>query len=105
MSEKISIKNFGGLKDIEFEFKAINILIGHQASGKSVVVKLMYFFKGFINDIAQNIGEENYFDSFRKIQLNKFELYFPQHTWHDEYFEIQYFLQENMNIKVIGEFV
>ena len=53
--ETIYIENFAGIKKMDFDFKSINILIGPQGSGKSVTVKLMYFFKNFINEIVKNI--------------------------------------------------
>jgi predicted ATP-dependent endonuclease of OLD family len=41
MSETLRIKNFGPIKEMSFEFKKINILIGEQSTGKSAVVKLL----------------------------------------------------------------
>ena len=44
-NEKIKIHNFGGITNLEAEFNQINIFIGPQASGKSITVKLIFFFK------------------------------------------------------------
>ncbi|MEK0188739.1 hypothetical protein [Microcoleus anatoxicus] len=41
MAEKLTVKNFAGITDLELEIKRINILIGPQASGKSVCAKLL----------------------------------------------------------------
>jgi len=43
--QKIIIKNFGPIKDAEIEIKKTLILIGEQASGKSTIAKLIYFFR------------------------------------------------------------
>ena len=43
--QKIIIKNFGPVKDAEIEIKKVLVLIGEQASGKSTIAKLIYFFK------------------------------------------------------------
>ena len=51
--EKIEIKNFVGIKDITLEVKQINILIGSQASGKSIIAKLLFYFKNFIFEIIR----------------------------------------------------
>ncbi len=44
MNEKIIIKNFGPLKQLELDLKEIMVFIGPQASGKSTIAKLIYFF-------------------------------------------------------------
>ncbi len=41
MSETLIIKNFGPIKEMSFEFKKINILIGDQGTGKSTVAKVI----------------------------------------------------------------
>ena len=53
MSEFIRISNFGGIKEMEMELKPINVIIGPQASGKSVTAKLLYFFKSFFGEIFE----------------------------------------------------
>lgn len=47
--QKIIIKNFGPVQDAEIEIKKVLILIGEQASGKSTIAKLIYFFKSLRN--------------------------------------------------------
>jgi len=47
--QKIIIKNFGPVKDAEIEIKKVLVLIGEQASGKSTIAKLIYFFKFLCN--------------------------------------------------------
>ena len=46
--QKIIIKNFGAIKDTEIEIKKVLILIGEQATGKSTIAKLIYFFKSVL---------------------------------------------------------
>ena len=45
MAEKFIVKNFVGIKELEIDVKRINILIGPQASGKSVCAKLFFTLK------------------------------------------------------------
>ena len=45
MTERIIIKKFSCIDNLNAEFKQINIFIGPQASGKSITVKLLFFFK------------------------------------------------------------
>jgi predicted ATP-dependent endonuclease of OLD family len=53
--QKIIIKNFGAIQSAEIEIKKWLILIGEQASGKSTVAKLIYFFKSLKDDLFQNL--------------------------------------------------
>jgi AAA ATPase domain len=48
--QKIIIKNFKAIKDTEIEIKKVLILIGEQATGKSTIAKLIYFFKSVVID-------------------------------------------------------
>lgn len=41
MKEKLIIKNFGPVKNVEIELKKVNIIIGPQGSGKSTIAKVI----------------------------------------------------------------
>lgn len=88
--ETIYIENFAGIKKMDFDFKSINILIGPQGSGKSVTVKLMYFFKNFINEIVKNIENEESKRDLDKNQKEIFLNFFPKETWPKDDFLIVY---------------
>lgn len=88
--ETIYIKNFAGIKEMEFEFKSINILIGPQGSGKSITVKLLYFFKNFINEIVKNIENEETKRDLDKKQKETFINFFPKESWTKSDFNIEY---------------
>ncbi|MFT5916073.1 MAG: putative ATPase [Bacteroidia bacterium] len=58
--QKIVIKNFGAIQDAEIEINKVLVLIGEQASGKSTIAKLIYFFKSLKRDFfdsAYNLEE------------------------------------------------
>ncbi len=88
--ETIYIENFAGIKKMDFEFKSINVLIGPQGSGKSVTVKLLYFFKNFINEIVKNIENEESKRDLDKNQKEIFINFFPKETWPKDNFTITY---------------
>lgn len=88
--ETIYIENFAGIKKMEFEFKSINILIGPQGSGKSITVKLLYFFKNFINEIVKNIENEETKRDLDKKQKETFLNFFPKESWPKSNFKIIY---------------
>ena len=90
MIEKLTIKNFAGIKELEIDIKRVNILIGPQASGKSVCAKLLFYFKNFVWEIlsiVENEQTKRYLDS---SYSKKFEEYFPPDSWGGQDFSIRY---------------
>lgn len=45
MHSNLKVKNFGPIKDADVQLKNVNVFIGHQASGKSVLAKLFTIVK------------------------------------------------------------
>ncbi len=89
--ESIKIKEFGGLKEATIPINKINLFIGKQASGKSVVIKLMYFFKSFFRDFYEAAEEEKTEIELKEALCSKFKTYFPVDAWPDKDFEITFF--------------
>ena len=56
--QKIIIENFGPIQYAEIEVKKILVLIGEQASGKSTIAKLIYFFKSLKDDLFTQIYQD-----------------------------------------------
>ena len=52
---KIIIKNFRAIDYAEIEIKPFTVIIGEQASGKSTISKLVYFFQTMSNDMSKII--------------------------------------------------
>lgn len=93
IKERLIITNFAGFEHIEFDFKSINIFIGPQAAGKSVVVKLTYYFKSYLKEVLSEYSpthDTEYSNIFRK--------YFPVETW--DYFDITYFFNDDIFINI-----
>ncbi|UTA69164.1 AAA family ATPase [Emticicia sp. 21SJ11W-3] len=55
--ERIIIKNFGPIKDVDLQINDFMIFIGPQASGKSTIAKLIYFYKNLHNEIRKFLFE------------------------------------------------
>lgn len=92
--EKIEIQDFAGIKDISIEVKQINILIGPQASGKSIIAKLLYYFKNFVIEIlnaALNSKTKRDLDKDFKL---KFIEFFPSSSWGKKNFKIRYYINK-----------
>ena len=90
MTEKLTVKNFAGITDLEIEVKRINILIGPQASGKSVCAKLLFYFKNFVWEILAAVDNEQTKRTLDSNYSKKFEEYFPPDSWGKQDFYIRY---------------
>ena len=90
MAEKLIIKNFAGIKELELEVKRINILIGPQASGKSVCAKLLYYFKSFVWEILSSAEDEQTKRNLDSNYSKRFEEYFPSESWGNHSFFLRY---------------
>lgn len=58
MDETLTIENLGPIKKLEIKPRPLTIIIGEQASGKSLVAQLLYFFRGFKSHLAQFFGPD-----------------------------------------------
>lgn len=90
MAEKLTIKNFAGIKELDIEVKNINILIGPQASGKSICAKLLFYFKDFVWQIVSIVGDGKTKRELDLTYSKKFEEYFPPDSWGNGNFFIRY---------------
>ena len=91
--QTLTVKNFLTLPDITLEVNKINLIIGPNAQGKSLLAKLVYYFKTFSGKYCQACMSGEDFDSDRK---NLFTEIFPAYAWQDSEFTIAYtFTPEN----------
>lgn len=105
--QKIQITNFMAIQSAEIEIKKTVLLIGEQASGKSTVAKLVYFFKSLKDDYLDVINENlETLDSVDEIQLKlwaaigrKFYRFFGS-IQHLPEFLIKYWYSENKCISL-----
>jgi len=103
--QKIQIQNFGPITgDVEIDISQMVVLIGEQASGKSTISKLIYFFKSLKEDlfglIFNNLDtDEDIRILFIKEISLKFYKFFGS-TKHLPDFTIKYFYSENRTIEL-----
>jgi ABC-type cobalamin/Fe3+-siderophores transport system ATPase subunit len=92
MTERLIVKNFLCLKDIDLEVKDFLILIGPQAAGKSLCAKLLYFFRTIIEETALYYMKRTFDEShdFDRILSDKFESFFPKTYWSEQDIFIEY---------------
>ncbi|MEM7533612.1 MAG: AAA family ATPase, partial [Chloroflexota bacterium] len=100
--QKIIIKNFMALQDVEIEIHKFLILIGEQASGKSAVSKLIYFFREIRRELMDIFFDEIYNTPEKELNIvnqlsqrlkNKFYDEFGS-TNVSENFQIQYYFNK-----------
>ncbi|MCD4697169.1 MAG: ATP-binding protein [Bacteroidales bacterium] len=78
--QKVIIENFGPIKSAEIEIRPFTIVIGEQASGKSYLSKMVYFFKKLPTELFDfvffqnnNISTEDLSNEIKRIFINTFK--------------------------------
>ena len=86
----LKINKFLILENIIYNTKKFNIIIGKQASGKSLIVKLDYFFQTIFNEIFYktiNLTKKEF-----EVEIkNIFNNYFPKYSWEKDEINIEYY--------------
>lgn len=111
--EKIIIKNFGPIKNIEFNLdKQFNVVIGEQATGKSTLAKCIYFFKDAISVMSRmlvaqseklmNMTAENILQVYYISVKNLFYISFGRYTYNENskiyyYYSIERYVEVFVN--------
>lgn len=92
MNERLIIKSFGPVKDLDIIFKKVTLFIGDQGTGKSCVAKLFSMFKWIEKVLSQKKYKLSYFEKYNKFQKVLCG-----------YHRIESFINENSYIKFEGE--
>lgn len=87
---KLTVENFSCIQNAEIELGTINVLIGPQASGKSVISKLIFFFLDLQSDQQEKINQEKTFDTFSEELKLRFADWFPTSAWGAKKFKIEF---------------
>lgn len=88
--EILSIDNFLTIKKAKIQLKRVNVFIGPQGQGKSIVSKLIYFFKEIpLNLIDSALEQDDLRETRRKLTASFFKI-FPKSYWEKTRFSIVY---------------
>lgn len=71
MNERLIVRSFGPIKDIDITFRKVNIVIGDQGTGKSCVAKLFSMFKWLEKALVTEKYSRDYFEKFIDTRLKK----------------------------------
>ncbi|MCW3108369.1 MAG: ATP-binding protein, partial [Segetibacter sp.] len=66
MKEKLIIRNFGPIKDVELELGRFNVLIGDQGTGKSTVAKVLSVIKDVLLSSNIHFSDNGKTDSYEQ---------------------------------------
>lgn len=92
MNERLIVKSFGPVKDLDIVFKKVTLFVGDQGTGKSCVAKLFSVFKWTEKVLQQKKYKQSYFE-----QYNRFI------TKLCAYHRLESFVNENSYIRFEGE--
>jgi ABC-type cobalamin/Fe3+-siderophores transport system ATPase subunit len=91
MDERLIVKDFLCLKDIDIEIKDFLVLIGPQAAGKSLCAKLLYFFRTIVEEIVLYQFSTDISKETSDFVADRFESFFPKSYWAERNFDIEYY--------------
>jgi hypothetical protein len=94
VQQSLTVRNFVVVKKAEIEIKKINIIIGPQANGKSLIAKLVYFFKTISTHFLDGIRSDDTKRELDKRILSDFEERFPRYSWEGTSFSIRYVIED-----------
>jgi predicted ATP-dependent endonuclease of OLD family len=87
---RLQVKDFSCIKDADFTLGKYNVLIGPQASGKSVICKLVYFFIESISDVGDIVVANKTLDDYKGHVRQKFSNMFPVSAWGTGKFSVKF---------------
>lgn len=77
----LTVKSFSCIKEASIEVRTLTMLIGPQASGKSVLSKLMYFFVDLLSYQYSALEDGASLDAFSERVKKRFIEWFPISAW------------------------
>jgi len=96
----LTVKNFSVIKDATLEFGKITVLIGPQASGKSLLCKLAYFFGREVIKIAVDMAVHRIpFAELKSTVEKEFTKWFPRGGWGTDCWTIR-FLEDEYDVTI-----
>jgi hypothetical protein len=86
----LTIFNFSCVQHAKIELRPVVVLIGPQASGKSVISKLAYFIGGLPSRLIRECRLGRTYREFKAAVERDFLEQFPASTWPNDHFEVRY---------------
>lgn len=108
MNERLIVKSFGPVKDLDILFKKVTLFIGDQGTGKSCVAKLFSMFKWTEKVLSQKKYKLSYFEQYNRFQkmlckYHRIESFVNESSYIKYEGDLYDFLYENGNFSVIDK--
>lgn len=87
-NRNISVSGFSVIKEARLNLNGIRVIIGPQASGKSLICKLSFFFQDIFYLAAEALTNEVSLDDFKEQIKDGFYSWFPVASWGTKKFRI-----------------
>lgn len=87
---RLIVHGFCCILSADIELGRLTILIGPQASGKSVISKLIYFLYDALDQQFRSIEDDKGFDQFKSDIVEDFKKWFPPSAWGADRFVITF---------------
>ena len=86
----LRVTNFSCITDAVLELGNLTVIVGPQASGKSVLCKLTYFFMNLLRDQVTVIAESKNIEGFKDRIRESFIEWFPVSAWGERVFNLSF---------------
>lgn len=108
MNERLIVKSFGPVKDLDIIFRKVTLFIGDQGTGKSCVAKLFSIFKWLEKVLSQQKYKLSYFEQYNRFQkmlckYHRIESFVNESSYIKFEGDLYDFLYENGNFSVIDK--
>ena len=108
MNERLIVKSFGPVKDLDILFKKVTLFIGDQGTGKSCVAKLFSMSKWTEKVLSQKKYKLSYFEQYNRFQkmlckYHRIESFVNESSYIKFEGDLYDFLYENGNFSVIDK--
>ena len=108
MNERLIVKSFGPVKDLDIIFRKVTLFIGDQGTGKSCVAKLFSMFKWTEKVLSQKKYKLSYFEQYNRFQkmlckYHRIESFVNESSYIKFEGDLYDFLYENGNFSVIDK--
>ncbi len=89
--QTLTVNGFLGIKAAKIEVDLVTIVIGEQATGKSIIARLIYFFNEYFANFDElSLSKNEHKSTYDKRKKEEFYQIFPTYAWEAGQFEIKF---------------